>query len=399
MTGKVSRHPSDPAPIAFFLFRRPDHTRQAIEALAKSPLARETALTLFADGPRNGDDEAPCQGARTAALQAAEGAFASVEMIVAPVNKGLSRSVIEGVSRLMDSHGRAIVVEDDICLAPCALTYLNKALEIYSDRPEVFSISTWMPPSGIMPLPGGVDPDGTWFCLRESVWGWASWADRWAKVDWELDGYDSLAADLNAQARFAMGGQDRLQLVAGQRLGRLQSWDSCFTFAHFINDGVSLKPIRSLSANIGMDGSGTHCGVLSLDQPLPDTLVPPILPEAVVVDLPMTDAFRRIYACPVPPWIGPAAAAYWASRRGALGRRLVAEARSALDHGDVEATLQAVRRLLDVSADDPDGLALSAAALQLSGHADQARELAKFCLNISPDHAIAEAVRRATSDR
>lgn len=26
----------------------------------------------------------------------------------------------------------------------------------------------------------------TYFCTRSSSWGWATWADRWASVDWEL---------------------------------------------------------------------------------------------------------------------------------------------------------------------------------------------------------------------
>ena len=30
----------------------------------------------------------------------------------------------------------------------------------------------------------------TYFCTRSSSWGWATWADRWNSVDWELENFD-----------------------------------------------------------------------------------------------------------------------------------------------------------------------------------------------------------------
>jgi hypothetical protein len=41
------------APIAFFAYRRPEHTKQTLEALAANSLASESDLFIFSDGPRN----------------------------------------------------------------------------------------------------------------------------------------------------------------------------------------------------------------------------------------------------------------------------------------------------------------------------------------------------------
>ena len=41
------------APIALFVYNRPSHTRQTVEALLKNPEAKDCVLYIFADGPKN----------------------------------------------------------------------------------------------------------------------------------------------------------------------------------------------------------------------------------------------------------------------------------------------------------------------------------------------------------
>ncbi len=41
------------APITFFVYNRPEHTRQTLEALSKNELANESELYVFADGPKD----------------------------------------------------------------------------------------------------------------------------------------------------------------------------------------------------------------------------------------------------------------------------------------------------------------------------------------------------------
>ena len=41
------------APIALFVYKRPQHTRRALEALSANPLAAHSDLFVFSDGPRD----------------------------------------------------------------------------------------------------------------------------------------------------------------------------------------------------------------------------------------------------------------------------------------------------------------------------------------------------------
>lgn len=43
---------ADLAPIILFVYNRPDHTRQTLEALSNAVLADKSELIIFADGPK-----------------------------------------------------------------------------------------------------------------------------------------------------------------------------------------------------------------------------------------------------------------------------------------------------------------------------------------------------------
>src|SRR4051812_48899193 len=123
------------APVALFAFNRPEHLQKTISALAENTLARSAPVTAFADGPRSSNDHASIAATRQVLDEwAASGRFANFEIVASEHNKGLARSVIEGVSQVMQRFGRAIVLEDDLETAPDFLTFLNEALDFYVDR-------------------------------------------------------------------------------------------------------------------------------------------------------------------------------------------------------------------------------------------------------------------------
>ena len=45
------------APIAFFAYNRPEHTRRFLESLAECEGAAESELFIFCDGPKKPEDE------------------------------------------------------------------------------------------------------------------------------------------------------------------------------------------------------------------------------------------------------------------------------------------------------------------------------------------------------
>lgn len=69
----------DLAPIVLFVYNRPDHTRRTLAGLAANPLASESDLIIYADGPKKPEHADAIEQARAVA-RAASG-FRSVTMI------------------------------------------------------------------------------------------------------------------------------------------------------------------------------------------------------------------------------------------------------------------------------------------------------------------------------
>ncbi|WP_170361489.1 glycosyltransferase [Ruegeria arenilitoris] len=241
----------DPAPVCVFAFNRPEHTRRTLDALAQSPLAASTSLTVFIDGPRN-DAEKPIVDAVAQVAETQQG-FASIELRRRDQNAGLAVSIEEGVSQMMAEHGRAIILEDDILTSPAFLHYMNLALDRYKDEHAVWHIAGYNEE-----VPAFRRAQGAYLWRFMSCWGWATWADRWAHYSRDPDALvdEFSGADI---ARFNLdGAHDYWSQVLANQTGELNTWAVFWYATIFRNRRLCLSPYFSYVENIGFDGSGSH---------------------------------------------------------------------------------------------------------------------------------------------
>lgn len=241
-----------PAPVALFAFRRPAHTRRALESYFANPEARESELHVFCDGPRS-DAEREAVSETRAVVRSFAGE--NVRVVERPENMGLARSVMAGVSQLCRDHGRAIVLEDDLVLAPTFLAFLNEALERYRDVEDVFSVSGYMFPVDLT----DVDADAVFLPLTSS-WGWATWDRAWRAFATGEASHAALEADAALRRRFDVGGYPYFEMLESQLRGEIDSWAIRWYATAFLRRGITLFPARSLVTNAGFDGTGVHSG-------------------------------------------------------------------------------------------------------------------------------------------
>lgn len=249
------------APIIVFSYNRPDHLRQTIEALAKNELATESDLFIFCDGAKpNATEQQMNQVSENRKIAKKATGFASIHIVERECNYGLARNIIEGVSFVINEYGKVIVLEDDLLTSTYFLKYMNSALDYYQDRPGVMSISANRPPLDKMEIPADYEYD-VFACLRSYSTGWATWKDRWSRVDWSLDYLEDFLkhpAQVNA---FNRCGDDMTGMLLDQRDGKIDSWAVRFGFAHFKEHCVAILPCIPYVDNIGFDGTGRHSGV------------------------------------------------------------------------------------------------------------------------------------------
>lgn len=288
------------SPIVLFAYNRPAHTRATVEALVANRGASESDLFVFSDGPR--DDAQVAKVAEVRHYLRGVKGFKSITIVEQEANQGLAKSVISGVSSVLDSNPACIVVEDDLVTTPTFLPFMNAALRTYEQRRDVFSVTGYNYP---LAVPASY-PHSGYLSRRASSWGWGTWRDRWQKVDWSVSDYETFVTSPKEQALFARGGDDLAQMLEAQMKGRIDSWAIRFCYAHYKHNAFCLHATQSKLQNIGFDGSGVHCGVsddyqVALDYDEPDLSLPADLaPDPDMLRI-FAERFKRNTAAAPPP--------------------------------------------------------------------------------------------------
>lgn len=239
-----------PAPIALFVFNRPDHTRRTIEALAENELAAQSKLIIFSDGPRDAKDALLVKQVREY-ISTVSG-FASVSLKTQESNRGLANSIILGVTSTLSDYNRVIVLEDDMITSPQFLRYMNNSLDMYENDEAVISIHGYIyPVKEILP--------DYFFLKGADCWGWATWRRGWKMFD--SDGkklYEELKRkDLLREFDFG-NTYPYTKMLLKQISGKNNSWAIRWYASAFIHEKLTLYPGKSYVQNIGNDSSGTH---------------------------------------------------------------------------------------------------------------------------------------------
>ena len=288
----------DYAPIIVFAYNRSQHLLQTLNYLVSDPLSKKSELYIFCDGPKKPNDI--CQINEIKSIVSQTAGFKSVVAEYQQINLGLANSVIYGVTKILNIFEKAIVVEDDILIQPGFLSFMNDSLSMYAGRKDIFSISGYNYPLKY----SSKCKDDYYLSYRSSSWGWATWKDRWEKVDWAVTNFSLLKDNINLKKKFERGGEDLYPMLASQLNGKIDSWSIRFDFAHFENDATALHPKLSLVQNIGFDGSGTHDSssteyqVSSLGSYTDQTpLIPDLMISKIMLE-PFNRKFRPVYSKP-----------------------------------------------------------------------------------------------------
>jgi GT2 family glycosyltransferase len=246
------------APIALFVYNRPEHTRRTLSYLKKNLLADESRLFIFSDAAKTDAEQVKVEQVRQLIKDII--GFKSVKIIERKQNLGLADSIIGGVTQLVNEYGKVIVFEDDLLSSPYALQYFNDGLKRYADDEKVMHIGAYMYNLANRKLPE------TFFYRAASSWGWATWARAWK--DFEPD-IDKLIPQFDAQkiSQFSINNTMNFwKQVQEFKAGKNNSWAIRWYASVFLKGGLTLNPSRSLINNIGNDGTGVHSNPESMYQ-------------------------------------------------------------------------------------------------------------------------------------
>lgn len=244
------------SPIAFFCFNRADKTKAVLDALAQNELAQDSELFIFCDGPRNIRDLEAIKKVHEV-IDNFSG-FKKIHITKREINHGSQFSIIYGINYVLENHDSVIVVEDDIITAKPFLKFLNSALQFYKDEENIWCVTGFNYPKNLLKFPPNYHEDIFFVCGKNSSWGWATWKNRWQKVDFEVKDFASFIKNKELVKAFNRAAGNMTEMLRLQMEKKINAWDIQMAYAMFKNSGYTMHPIKTMVKNIGFDASGTH---------------------------------------------------------------------------------------------------------------------------------------------
>src|SRR5262249_47775330 len=144
-------------------------------------------IYAFSDGPRTADKMPAVDEARQV-LRSIH--WCEVVLCEREHNLGLGRSILTGVTEVLNHCEMALVFEDDLVCVPGTYAYLCAAMEYYRDASRVMSVTAWTHP---IVRPNDV-VDQPYFDGRAECWVWGTWARAWRGMEQDAKALTQLCA-------------------------------------------------------------------------------------------------------------------------------------------------------------------------------------------------------------
>jgi len=242
------------APIVLFVYCRPWHTRQTVEALRKNELASQSELFVFSDGPKDNKVGEKVNEVRNY-IRTIDG-FKKITIIERDVNWGLANNIIDGVTKIVNEYGKIIVLEDDLVTSPYFLKFLNEGLEIYKNDYKVCQIVGY---SYFEKYKEIYQLDDILFIKGADCLGWATWDRAWKYFNPNSKDLLMQLEKRNLINEFNWdGAYDYYSMLKSEAQGKINSWAIRWLASASLNDLYTLYPTKSLVLHIGNDEGGTN---------------------------------------------------------------------------------------------------------------------------------------------
>lgn len=245
--------------VLFLVFNRPDTTKQVFEAIR---LARPPRLYIAADGARQGRDGEAELVEQVRRIASTVDWPCDVKTLFRKGNLGCKIALSSAIDWFFKNEEEGIILEDDCLPNNDFFLFCEEMLNRYRLDSSIGMIAGFNPQG-----PGLVSNE--YFASRNaSIWGWASWRDRW--VHYDVDMADWHRPEVKEKIRKEITLKTYLYYKLSFDLvvkKILNTWDHQWAFCLIQKKYKTIKPVANLIKNIGT--VGTHAVGEDLNHNLP----------------------------------------------------------------------------------------------------------------------------------
>ncbi len=240
------------APVAFFVFNRPDLTRKVFERIR---VARPRKLLLIADGPRPHvpSDAGRCE--EVLSIVSHPDWICEVLTNFSDHNMGCKRRLSSGLDWVFEQCPEAIVLEDDCIPSLSFFSFCSEMLHHYRDDTRIMHVS------GSNFQDGHKRGSASYFFSRYPLtWGWATWRRAWLNYDVLMPSWPDMLREEWLRTVLKDRREYRYwnEIFTRQYAGMINTWDYQWIYACWRSGGLAIQPDRNLVSNIGAGEDATH---------------------------------------------------------------------------------------------------------------------------------------------
>ena len=241
------------SPIVMIGYTRKETLRRSLLNLSQCYGVRDHDIYLFLDAECKPEHKSAVEAMYTCANQVRMSCLTHLTIIRRERNYGVPGNLLSAVSQILDKYGRIIFFEDDVLVSRTFLKYMDSALDFYEGDARVWCINGNSAP--YVKIPSDY-PHDVYLTPRNLPWGWATWKNRWEKVDFRIRDWPVLKGDPRFVEKVAETGEEMLGLLDGVYQGFVRTWDVQCTYYMIKNGLFAIEPRYRLTKNIGFASVG-----------------------------------------------------------------------------------------------------------------------------------------------
>ncbi len=241
------------APIAIFVYKRPEHTFKCLSALVQNEEFYQSKIYVFCDGHKE-NESFENRNLIKKTREIVKGFDKNKTFIIHEneTNKGLANSLVNGINFVFQHHEKIIVIEDDIIASKDFLKYMNWGLNCFRENNKIATIQGFQ---------FSIFKGKQQYFLDSAVgcWGWATWNNRWNLFQSNANQLIDEIQSANQISQFNINDTyNFFELLNSTSTGKIDSWAIKWYASLFTQKKLNLYPTISFTNNIGNDGSGSH---------------------------------------------------------------------------------------------------------------------------------------------
>jgi hypothetical protein len=233
--------------VLFLVFNRPDTTKKVFEAIRQ---AKPPRLYVAADGARSSREVESELVEKVRQIATAVDWPCEVKTLYRDKNLGCKMAVSGGIDWFFLNEEQGIILEDDCLPNNDFFRFCEEMLERYRNDPTIGMVG------GFNPLGPGLESNEYFASRNSSIWGWATWRDRWTYYDvdmaeWHIQAVKhKIRKSLNFKTFIYY--RRCFDLITKKSLN---TWDYQWTFCLIYRKYKTIKPFANLIKNIGTEGA------------------------------------------------------------------------------------------------------------------------------------------------